>query len=343
MVIVVTLGPSVVAAPPGPRTPRTEMRTTADSTPSDPYVVDRASTEAFSRDDRTGFWAEHVCRNHGALRFAFDDPAAFRGGTIVQRQGSRQLIEFWSDGIDYDRTTRDVRRDGDESLRLLVPLTGRFRVEQDGSAVAVAPGDAAVVTKARPFSLRQGSAARALILNVAPDADAGGAGRGPVVLGVRDGVGAVIATMLASVASQRDAVDGRQFGLVTDTVCELLMRAVRPPVPAADTLAVVEAAVREHVRLNASDPALTPARVARELGWSVRQVQLALERSGTTPSALLRDTRLELARRRLSDGTSSWTIAQIAYASGFGSLSAFGAAFKRRFGVSPREHRAGRS
>lgn len=321
------------------------------------YLVERTDTATGAGRDATDFWAEHVCRNHGALRFRFSDRAGFRGRTVVQQYDGRQLIDFWSDGISYGRTSLDVRRDGDETLRLVVPIAGAFVACQGDRSVAIRPGAAAVLTKASPFDLAHRDAARALILNLPAEPIPGVAV--PRMIDVRGGVGAVIASMLSSVAAHRDAVDGAQFRLVADTVSDLLARAswdaggralVTPtaddgaeaadgtPATAPDTLTAVDAAVREHVRLHAHDATLTPARIAGDLGWSVRQIQLALARSGTTPSALLRDARLDRARRLLEAATGR-SVADVAYASGFRSLSVFTARFKQRFGTTPGEHR----
>lgn len=308
---------------------------------AEPYLVQRTDTALLPVPDRTDFWVEHVCRNHGTLRFHFDNPAGFRGGTVVQRYADHQLVAFWSDGIGYARTDAEARRDDDESGRLLLPVAGTFRARQDDTALEVRPGQAVVVTKARPFALEHDRGVRALILNVPGDA-VPQATRGPLAFPVRQGLGSVIASMVATVSAQRDTVDGPEFRAVSDTIAELLAQCLRPREPEPDTLAVVDAAVRDHVRRHAANPALDPTKIARDLGWSVRQIQLALQRTGTTPSRLLRDTRLDMARRLLADAPAPKTIAEIAHACGFRSLSVFGAAFKLRFGATPQESRQSR-
>jgi AraC-like DNA-binding protein len=317
------------------------------------YLVERTDTATGAGGDATDLWAEHVCRNHGALRFRFADRAGFRGRTVVQQYDRRQLVDFWSDGISYGRTALDVRRDGDETLRLVLPIAGAFVARQGDRSVAIGPGAAAVLSKASPFHLAHEDAARALVLNLPAEPSPGVPV--PRLVDVRSGVGAVAASMLSSVAAHREAVDGAQFRLVADTVAQLLGRATwddagrgigataaaggtDAAATVADTLAAVDAAVREHVRLHAHDVALTPARIARDLGWSVRQIQLALARSGTTPSALVRDARLDRARRLL-ESAASRTVADVAYASGFRSLSVLTARFKERFGTTPGEYR----
>ncbi len=94
--------------------------------------------------------------------------------------------------------------------------------------------------------------------------------------------------------------------------------------------------VRRYVREHAADPGLTGTSMAHALGWSLRQIQLALQRAGTTPRDLIREERLRLVRERLQCGDCEHlTITDLAFTSGFSSASALSTAFRQRYGVSP--------
>lgn len=98
--------------------------------------------------------------------------------------------------------------------------------------------------------------------------------------------------------------------------------------------------VRRYVRDHVADPHLTGTAVAHALGWSLRQIQLALQKAGTTPRELIREERLRLVRDRLLCAECDhMTITDLAYSVGFSSASALSTAFRRRYGVSPREMR----
>nr|WP_281365667.1 helix-turn-helix transcriptional regulator [Nocardioides panzhihuensis] len=86
---------------------------------------------------------------------------------------------------------------------------------------------------------------------------------------------------------------------------------------------------------------MTGAVVAARLGWSLRNIQTQLQRVDTTPSDLIREERLALARLRLQDP--AWfrqSVTQVAYASGFGDLSTFSNAYRRHFGERPSDTRS---
>ena len=88
------------------------------------------------------------------------------------------------------------------------------------------------------------------------------------------------------------------------------------------------------------DPARswTVGDLASEAGMSRSSfAELFRSRVGCTPMAYAADWRLQLAASRLR--TDSLSIGGVAAASGYGSESALGAAFRRRFGTSPARYR----
>jgi AraC-like DNA-binding protein len=86
---------------------------------------------------------------------------------------------------------------------------------------------------------------------------------------------------------------------------------------------------------------LSLAGLAARHGVTPRYVQRLFESEGFTFSQFVRDHRLERAYRMLSDRRfAQCTISTIAYDAGFGDLSHFNRAFRRRFGKSPSEARA---
>ena len=77
--------------------------------------------------------------------------------------------------------------------------------------------------------------------------------------------------------------------------------------------------------------------MARQMGLSVRQLQSVTHAHlGVTPTQLLREIRLQSARRRLriADPHGS-TVASIAHESGFAHVGRFSTAYVQRFGEYP--------
>ncbi|TQF68579.1 AraC family transcriptional regulator [Rhodococcus spelaei] len=304
------------------------------------YLVQHTTTVDVPASQRPDYWREHVRSNHGGLDMSYPSPGAFDGGTIVQRCGQYQLVEFWSDGITYHRSARDARSDDDRSLRMVVPRHGQLDVAQGGRVTRLTHGRAAVVTMAAPFELAQLGRARALVLSV-PEGSLPGtrAATIPVDLDLRSGIGSVAAAMADSLARERDSLSAVDFLAVSTRLLEIVGTAQAREND--DRLGSIAHRARLYVAEHSDDPAVTPQTMARELGWSLRQLQLALHTAGTTPAGMLRDQRLDRARSRLQDpGCARLPISEIAFGSGFTSLSAFGAAFRSRYGNTPRALRA---
>lgn len=309
------------------------------------YLTESSTTSEAAPGERADLWSEHVRSYHCQLDYGFPSTADFHGGTIRQCTDTYQLVEFWSDKVRYTRTPRQVRQDTDGDYRFLLPLSGDLVVRQDDQEARLPPGAGSLITLGAPFDLLHDDATRAFIMTIPSRELDGPLNRSsPLAAGLdlTRGLGRVVRDMLTGLSEERETLTSGQFDAVSDRIVELLcMLAVgddRPDSPGH--LAGVHTMVRRYAREHAADPELNGAALARALGWSLRQVQVALQRAGTTPRELIREERLRLARERLrSPAYRHMTIADLAYASGFSSASAFSTAFRQRFEVSPREIR----
>lgn len=84
----------------------------------------------------------------------------------------------------------------------------------------------------------------------------------------------------------------------------------------------------------ASDNGQWMERVAKQFGWSSRQIRRIVQRElGVSPMELVQTRRLLLAKQLLTE--TSLPISEIAHASGYSSLRRFNDAFGRRYGMPP--------
>jgi AraC-like DNA-binding protein len=91
-----------------------------------------------------------------------------------------------------------------------------------------------------------------------------------------------------------------------------------------------------------ADPDLSPEAVAHDLGISKRYLQTLLAGSGTGFVQELNATRLDRASDMLSDPrAAALPVAEIAFRAGFLDAGYFARLFRKRFGITPREWRAG--
>jgi AraC-like DNA-binding protein len=312
-----------------------------------PVVVESSTTREVTPRERLEYWTELVSSYH--CRMSSEPPSRgdFHGRTVRQRTDTYQLVGWRSDAMTYHRTPGHVRADSDDDYRLIMPTSGQLTMLQNDQEGRLRPGTACLATMDRPFVLTQGDHTRAFVLTIPRrEVDHRLDTAVPLAreLDFASGLGRVVGDLVVGLFTERATLTRYQFNAVSNRMVELLCMLVvgddRPAVPGH--LADVEAAVRRFVRERADDPHLNGAVVAQSLGWSLRQVQLALQQAGTTPRALIREERLQLAYQRLqSPAYRHWSVTDVALQFGFSSVSAFSSAFRRRFDLSPRDARQG--
>ncbi|WP_330251053.1 helix-turn-helix transcriptional regulator [Nocardia sp. NBC_00565] len=161
-----------------------------------------------------------------------------------------------------------------------------------------------------------------------------------VVFDMGCGLGRVVQGIIRDVHAEQSALTDREFNAVCDRVSELLcMMAMGDMSPQRAHLAETTEVIRRYVRENVGVADLRLPAVARALGWSPRQLRLALEQAGTTYRAVRQDEAMRAARGMLEQqGPLAIAISEVAARSGF-TVNWFSTAFKVRYGETPRDFR----
>jgi AraC-like DNA-binding protein len=307
------------------------------------YAVESHRCSQVAITDRAEWWSELVSSIHSRMDFRLG--SAYHGRLEHQHTETYQLVRWWGDEEFIKRTGSDVRRHPHGAYELLVPVTGSMTIRQAEAELSLGPGGMALATLDAPMDMWHSgnfSCLALVIPQLRVDMRVGGAMTRTVELDAARGMGRIVADLLASLRSQAAAISGVDFDAAADRIVDLLCLAYAGAThpPAVESQGDLVATIRGFVRANAHDQSLTGATVAARLGWSLRQIQVQLQRAGTTPSALIRDQRLELARLRLQHRAwDRYGLASIARSSGFGSASTFSNAYRERFGERPSDTR----
>jgi AraC-like DNA-binding protein len=308
------------------------------------YQVETLRTRDRAPGERGDWWRHQVCSIHCPMSLAL--PEDYHGMIQHQRSGHYQLVRWWGDAETVTRGTTQIRRDSRDCYELLVPVRGEMSLRQDDITLTAGPSSMILTSLSCAFDLRHGDGFSCLAL-VVPRARleprlTRAARRAGLTLDAGRGLGAIVADQIRSLRSHRDQLSGAGFDAVADRLTDILALACNG-VTTSDSPSLggdLVQSIRRFIRENAHDPELTGAQVAAGLGWSLRHVQVQLQRIGTTVSELIREERLALARLRLQDP--SWrqrSITEIGLCSGFGDPSTFSNAYRRRFGERPSDTR----
>ncbi len=245
--------------------------------------------------------------------------------------------------------TNEMVADGNDDLSLLVNLQGRCKVSQRDREVHLDAGDAAIFSHAEPGTITHGPTRlrsvvipRAALASLVADLD-----DAPARLVPRDNEALrLLVTYLDSIQSL--ALAGPELlqliGTHIDDLAALAIGATRDGAAIAAGRGMRAArlkAINDDIRANLCNHDLTVAAVALRQRITPRYIHKLFEFEGISFSQYVLGARLARAHRMLTDPRqASETISAIAYRTGFGDLSHFNRAFRRRYSASPSEVRA---
>ncbi|WP_194837568.1 helix-turn-helix domain-containing protein [Nocardia sp. XZ_19_369] len=298
--------------------------------------------EEFKSDatDPAGSWDTYLKERQGSVGLAFraDD---FRSTAFAQSVGKLQIVKFTTSPLDYRRTARNIRADGDDhSYRLLVPLRGLFRFEQGDSREIFYPGKVGFFRWNEPLFMTHEQDISCLILTVPENSvDDKQAADAPLALDERRPLVRALDTqvrLLVETTGWTAADYSVQFSSAL-----MQLNGVLNPYPEVKFSARATEAERARrlIEQHAHDSSVTPEVIAEILGISVSTLYRALKRAGyPSPGAILRTVRVERAHRRLSVALPV-DMDRIAFDEGFSCTRSFREAYRAHYGQSPAQAR----
>jgi len=234
-------------------------------------------------------------------------------------------------------------------LNLQVQHCGRSMTRTGDRVCSLEPGDFTLYDPARAFRLDFSEATQVIVIRL-PLADA--EGRLP---GLRDMAGvpmradhgprAILSSFVRNAWQQLDGDELSWADSLCDVIWPLLDMAYSAEFAARPQVSTRERrreAMFRFIDAHLCDPELSAQGIAAELGVSTRYVQLMFADIGTTPGAYVQSRRLDRAARELARAGAHAAVTEVAFASGFNDLSTFCRVFRRKFGMAPRDYRAGR-
>jgi len=311
--------------------------------------VERYSTASAPPASRLAFWNDLASETFNNLIVDASDGEAFHGEMVRAPLGRLSLMSADSSAARVTRINDPLRTArAQRTFDLHFQLSGRSLNSQSGRDALLEAGDFTLCDASQPYSVAFTEANHMLCLKLPAEALASRIDELDRVLCVpmsaRRGGPATLAAFLRTVWDQMDEPGDEVWAdTVSGVILDLIDLAYRPA-PARQAPPSAEEQWRQKARAfideHLCDPDLGVGAVAAALGLSSRYVQLLFAASATTPSGYILDRRLSLAAERLRDAPQR-RITEVAMAVGFNDLTHFGRAFRRRFGVAPRDFRAG--
>jgi AraC family transcriptional activator of tynA and feaB len=309
------------------------------------HRVETFSTAGYARADRIAYWNDVAASTIGPLVIEALDHDSFDASMKRVCLRNCEILAPTSNPASI-RTEPTGTESG--ILNLQIQHRGRSSTHFSDRVCTLEAGDFMLFDPSCASLLQFSEATQVIVIRL-PVAEAEGH-----VPGLRElagvpirgnaGAGALLSGFVRMAWSQLEGEDDLGWA---DSFCEVIWplvgmayaaeRSARPIRPRDQRRREVLA----HINVHLLDANLTARRIAEELGISARSVQIIFAAMGTTPSAYIQSRRLDHAAQLLAHTRRNAPVTAIAFDCGFNDLSTFCRLFRRRFGVAPRDYRAG--
>ena len=293
--------------------------------------------------ERLSYLHDYVSSRIAGLRFQPRDTSSFRYRLATEQLGEDTLIAQTSYSA-VEGARSHMLADGRGNYVLSIHDTD-YEVEAGGRSWTVHAGDVVIVDESEPYRFRlPGTGSRIVSLDrvrlvaAAPLVAAGPAHH----FSVRTPRAALLAGYVdLLLATTRDGNGAMLAGHIYALVGSLLAAGETHERPRGGVAEARLSLIRADIEKNLTDADLNIAAVASWHGLTPRYVQQLFARHETSFSDFVRERRLDHALAQLRDAARlDLSIAALAFDCGFGDLSSFNRAFRRRFGTTPSDVRA---
>lgn len=300
---------------------------------------------ALPEREQFSYWHEVICQAFVPLTpHRTLDEAGFAAKVETRRLAGMNRARLRSRPQRTDHGPREVARTDGAYYFVNLQLAGRCITTVEGRTTVVRRGELVVVDTAEPYFFHLDRPWQMLSFRVPHAAlDAALRGRRPD-LGrpvSATGAGAAVRALMPALWSLDAATPGA--GELVDSFATAVAAAsttrTGTSTGTAHPTGVTRAAVLAHVERHLGDRDLTVTGVCRRFAISPRTLHNLFADADTSFAATVRNLRLERAAAALADPGTPATVLEIAAAHGFDDPTAFSRAFRRRFGVPPREMR----
>ncbi|MFI0485657.1 helix-turn-helix domain-containing protein [Actinomadura sp. 9N215] len=312
--------------------------------------------EDFEPGDRFDAWCDLVSKLPCKHQIRSDHAADFNFTLNMALLGTVAVAHTRLPSIHAIRTPRMIRQADDGVYALELCRRGRIGAEQSGREIEGAVGQWVVHDSCRPHSLwsvpegRRSPAAVALtvpksVLGLNEDTVA------PLLTGPLpgdSGFGGMLADMITRILREPAAfgpADAPRLGeVLRDLAAAMFAHELDAGrlLPEETHSRALPLRIQAFVLAHLGDHDLTPGTIAAAHHISVGYLHRLFRRDGRTVAGWVRTQRLERARRDLADPTRrTIPIQALAARWGFTHASDFSRAFRRAYGISPRDYREG--
>ena len=235
-----------------------------------------------------------------------------------------------------------------DPLLVCLMLSGRCEIAQDGRNATVQAGEYAFLDATRPFIAEIAGPFDALLVSFPNGAVVREVGSTEIITAQTYGAKSVLTAMVASylkrLADTMPVLSETSFSRLAETAVSLLaigaIDTAKPRRQNSWTRSTTLKRIKSYSLARLQTPKLSPAKVAAEMGISIRYLHALFRDEGTTFSNWLWAQRLDACRAKICSAESAkQSIGALALEFGFSNFSHFSRRFRQAYGISARDLR----
>ena len=298
------------------------------------------TTEAVEPKRAFDYWRSTALARVDATLLVPDLPFAAARRVALSKHSA--ILHTISNPIGVERTAHHARTDGRDDVAVVVLLRGTGYLEQGNSGGLLGAGDIAFHGMEQSFAIGSRDSYEEIRLQVPRATFLAQVGNPQSFAGRKLQATPLSQLFIGYLRSVTEAVAGMsetEAGIALEGVLHLLRALAEGQGERKDgdlSVDAVRALALAHIERRLHDPAFGPEALPAALRVSRSRLYAAFTGDDGV-AAKIRDARLDRAYRRLAAVRGGVRVASVMASCGFTDAAAFSRAFRRRFGVAPRD------
>lgn len=306
------------------------------------------STKDVAAKDRFAYWKDIVCNN--VINVDCEKTHAdadFNGRLRVENYSDVILSEMHSQACRFIRNTEHIHKTKNDFILVTLRLNSKARKTLDAKSYNVTSGDISIYHGTRASRLNVNDNVDALIYQfpinhlykfIKHPEDLHGS-----LISNKSQLGKLISNYILTLATEIGRIAPATVPVIFDNFLQLLFLGLtsdkQNDMHAECAQLPLLTQIKDYITLNLANPLLSPEYIARNFRISLRYLYNLFENDDATLCQFIMNERLILANKRLLQESSTKSISEIAFDSGFNNVSHFCKIFKKKYNVTPSELR----
>ena len=307
------------------------------------------STRDVGVEERAEYWGGITARYFGPIETRATSPAPFNATLSTRPVSFLQTYQIAGSGHKVWLPKSNAGAVPD-AIKLLLQISGRCRVEQDGRTVELRPGSWCVYDSWRPYVIVNSGDIEQTVIQIPRDKILDRSFARLTQPFLADPEKSALAQIAASfIRSYTDPALAPEAGdaFLAETTIGFVRQLLhsdasqrRSPQNPSNSL---RARIRQYISTHLGNPDLSIDRIAAAMGCSKRYLHQVFAAENLTIERYIWQLRIDACRRALTDREQSQkSVSAIAFEWGFNSSAHFSRLFKSQVGVAPSTFRRGR-